>query len=106
MLDALCSDIKQIVYKYVFEYHYQILIKEYQQIWLRYCSLKYDQIYWADGRDCFVNDHRGVANYRNLQHITLYRPAIVKFNNVCAFIPAINYISLPKRYQYSGLQKN
>lgn len=110
LLRLVPNDVQQLVYRLLFDYNYHKLIDEYQRRWLDMNDhWMNDQTYWV-ADDYFANEHRGVANYRYLESIPQFMPYlipnfrwhIVKFNNVCAFVPIETSIRLPKRYLYSG----
>lgn len=87
MLELLCNDVVQIVYRYVFDWRYKILRNQYQVLWLGK-----REMYWNDKFSCFFRYGYGyVANYRPLWNV----------NQVCKVYDPKGYIGvadLPKNY--------
>ncbi len=60
----LPKDILGIVYRYVFDYNYSRLMKQYADVWLN-GENSYDRIFWDDGRSRFKSWSYCVANWRD-----------------------------------------
>ncbi len=69
ILASVCPDIRLIVYRYIFDYKYNKLRKQYVSKWLCTPPLNIHRIFWSDRETSFMcyvkrNSLLRVANYR------------------------------------------
>ena len=71
ILHGVCSDVRFIVYRYIFDYNYVKLRKQYVYKWLCDNPFRKCRIYWSDEMMNFMYNTRNlstlnIANYRTI----------------------------------------
>lgn len=68
ILRNVCPDVRFVVYRYIFDYNYSKLRKQYNNTWLCDNPFRKCHIYWSDGQMNFMYNARNltlnIANYR------------------------------------------
>lgn len=111
MWDNLTRDIKQIVYRYLFDINYGKVKREYSEVWINKFLDNSNEpaYYWDEGQSLFYvlgYDDNGEfdsqtafgANYRPLHKLNMLHSYIYKFDGTY-----IN-VRLPAHYHYSLLK--
>ena len=111
-MEVLPKDIVLIVYRYIYQYNYDVMREQYKHLWLNDPSIaanigdfNMSLIFWDDNLHCFCTDHTFVANYRtrdwwfeNIYYFTMYYKTLEQYNNIDS---AETGAKLPQNYEHA-----
>lgn len=97
LLDGLCIDVRNMIHRYIFDYHYSQLQRQYKKEWLS-GSWKCG-VYWNDDDNMFSCDQNPEANWRNVSQDDYYE-SIYRFRMLGDDLE--EQAMLPSRYIFTN----